>query len=105
MSDPEVESIPPPKLLDDRSMGARVLAPKKNWQAELRERIDAQGAVDVINGIIAGKIDGDPLQLKACEIALKKTLPDLTSLALSPESDGGKIIVYVNKPNADNPTT
>ena len=81
MSD-EVESIPPPRLLDDRSMGARYVAPKLAWMQERRERLAADAAIDTINAAIRGDESITPLQIKSCEIALRKTLPDLTAVAL-----------------------
>ncbi len=71
-------------------MGARIMPPKKLWQDELRERIDAKAAIDLLNDCVAGKVEPTAIQVKSAEILLRKKLPDLASVQLS-DSNGGPI--------------
>ena len=51
--------------------------------AEWRERIKTGIAIDTLNQAIEGKIEMTTARMKAIEIALRKTLPDLSSVELS----------------------
>jgi hypothetical protein len=94
-----MNDTPKPVLLDDRSMGARVIAPKKSWQDEARARIDAEAIIDKFQAFFHGtlvegeKIALDSAQIKVGETLLKKKLPDLQSVQLSGDADGGPIKV------------
>ena len=55
--------------------------------AEWRERILVGKAIDALNQAIEGKIDLTTARMKAIEIALRKTLPDLSSVELSGNPD------------------
>ena len=47
--------------------------------AKWRERIKTGLAIDVLNKAVEGEIELSTARIKAIEIALRKTLPDLTS--------------------------
>lgn len=55
----------------------------ENQLAEWRERIKVGKAIDTLNEAIEGKVDLTTARMKAIEIALRKTLPDLTNVELS----------------------
>jgi hypothetical protein len=64
--------------------------------AEWRERIKTGKAIDVLNKAVAGEIELSTARMKAIEIALRKTLPDLTSVELS--GAGGDPLVFTWAP-------
>lgn len=58
-------------------MGTRV----RQWQPQIvRDRIRVGGIVRRLYQHVAGEIEMSPTQVRAAEILLKKTLPDLTSV-------------------------
>ena len=55
--------------------------------AEWRERIKTGKAIDTLNQAVEGKIEVTTARMKAIEISLRKTLPDLSSVELSGGSE------------------
>lgn len=55
-----------------------------------RLKIKTSQLVNRLNQIAMGEIEVDAIQLKAIEIALRKTLPDLASVAIT-GPDGGPV--------------
>lgn len=74
-------------------MGARVMTPKKSWQNELRERIDAEAIIDGFQKCFSGQIELTSAQIKVGESLLKKKLPDLQSVQVSGDGEGGPLVV------------
>ncbi len=66
--------------------------------AEWRERIKTGKAIDTLNQAVEGKIELSTARMKAIEIALRKTLPDLSSVELS--GAGGEPIQFTWAPAA-----
>ncbi len=68
--------------------------------AEWRERIKTGKAIDVLNKVIEGDektlVHMPTARIKAIEIALRKTLPDLQSVELS--GAGGELLVVTWAP-------
>ena len=55
--------------------------------ARTREKIRTSQLVNRLQDIAVGKADCSPQQLKAIEILLRKTLPDLSQITLSGDAD------------------
>ena len=70
-------------------MAARL---RKNHQDDVREKIQAINIVSRLMGHFEGTVELSPTQLKAGEILLKKSLPDLSATELS-GSGGGPIVI------------
>jgi hypothetical protein len=60
--------------------------------AEWRERIKVGKAIETLNEAISGELELTTARMKAIEIALRKTLPDLQSVDLS--TAGGEPIQF-----------
>ncbi len=60
--------------------------------AKWRERIKTGKAIEILNKAIAGEMELTTARMKAIEIALRKTLPDLQSVELS--GAGGEPLVF-----------
>lgn len=60
-----------------------------------RARIQAAKLIDRLDAAAMGEIDLTPQQVRAIEILLKKTLPDLSATELS-GADGGPLQANVN---------
>jgi len=71
-----------------------------NHDAKTREKIKTSQLLNRLNGHVFDGIELSQTQLKAIEILLKKTLPDLTSIAMT-GADGGALQVIVQKFTAD----
>jgi hypothetical protein len=58
------------------------MAARKNPKIEAahRERIATSQLINRLNKVALGELEISPVQLKAMEIALRKTLPDLASV-------------------------
>jgi hypothetical protein len=58
------------------------MAARKNPKIDAahRERIATSQLINRLNKIANGELTVDPIQLRAIEIALRKTLPDLSSV-------------------------
>ena len=50
--------------------------------AEWRERIKVGKAIKTLNETVAGTLECSPVRLKAVEIILRKTIPDLSSVSM-----------------------
>lgn len=68
----------------------RVMAARKNkgtkehgWPANVRERIQTSMLVNRLTNHALGKVKMEPSQVRAIEILLRKTLPDLQATELS----------------------
>lgn len=62
--------------------------------ARTREKIQTSQLINRLNDIGLGKADCSPTQMKAIEILLRKTVPDLSSIALT-GGDGGAVQIVV----------
>lgn len=56
-------------------------------QDEIRSKIQASQLVNRLNNHVLGKAEMSPTQLKAAEILLKKSLPDLSSVEHTSDPD------------------
>lgn len=63
---------------------------------EWRERIRAAAILQRLDRAAMGEVDMTPSQLKAAEIVLRKTIPDLNKTELS-GPDGGNITVEIKQ--------
>ena len=63
---------------------------------EWRERIRAAAILQRLDRAAMGEVDMTSSQLKAAEIVLRKTIPDLNKTELS-GPDGGKITVEIKQ--------
>lgn len=63
---------------------------KTTLNAAWREKIRASMLINRLQNHVAGRLDMTPTQLRAAEVLLKKTLPDLSSTEHS-GPDGGAI--------------
>lgn len=70
-------------------MAARLL---KHHQADVRSKIQASQLVNRLTDHVHGKVEMTATQVRAAEILLKKTVPDLSSVEMS-GVDGGPIVV------------
>lgn len=59
------------------NMAARL---RKTHQSDVRQKIQASQIINRLSDHLNGKADLSPTQLRAAEILLKKTLPDLSSV-------------------------
>lgn len=72
-------------------MAARV---HPEHDARTRAKIQTSQLVNRLNAIGMGEADCSPTQMKAIEILLRKSLPDLTSVALT-GGEGGPVQITV----------
>lgn len=79
------EIAPPVK----RGRGQRI-SPERD--AECRAKIQTSQILNRLNKLAVGEIDATPAQMKAAEILLRKTLPDLSSVELTGK-DGGPMLI------------
>lgn len=80
----------------DASMAAR----KKLWHPDIvRQRIRVSQLLNRLNNHAAGKCEMSQTQVRAAEILLKKSLPDLSSVEMTGE--GGGPLQIVQKVYAD----
>lgn len=61
--------------------------------AEAREKIKTTQLINRLQNHALGTVELSPTQVRAVEILLKKRIPDLTSMALSGDEDGGPVKV------------
>lgn len=61
---------------------------RKTHQDDVREKIQASMIVNRLMGHVTGEIELTPTQVRAAEVLLKKTLPDLSSTSLT-DANGG----------------
>jgi hypothetical protein len=78
-------------------MAARL---NKRHQQFVRDKIQASQLVNLLTNHALGKQELTPTQVRAAEILLKKSVPDLSSVAMTGE-DGGPIehsleVAFVN---------
>lgn len=66
-------------------MAARILKPRH--QDDIRQKIQATQLVNRLTNHAFGKVEMSATQLKAAEILLKKSLPDLSQIQ-GPNEDG-----------------
>lgn len=71
-----------------------------NHDEKTRSKIQTSQLLNRLNGHVFDGIELSQTQLKAIEILLKKTLPDLTSIAMT-GADGGALQVIVQKFTGD----
>lgn len=66
-------------------MAARI---RKNHQDEVRAKIQASQLINVLQNHALGKIEElSPSRIKAIEILLKKSIPDLSSVEITGDED------------------
>lgn len=71
-------------------MAARM---RKTHQDDVRAKIQASQLVNVLQNHALGKGADIPMsRMKAIEILLRKSLPDLSAIQLSGEGEGGEIL-------------
>ena len=56
-----------------------------------REKIKTSQLVNRLMKIAMGEVQVDPVQLRAIEIALRKTLPDLSTVTIQGDANGGPV--------------
>ncbi len=66
-------------------MAARTIRPRH--QDDVRKKIQATQLVNRLNKHVLGKVDLSPTQVRAAEILLKKSVPDLSSVEHSSDPD------------------
>ena len=72
---------------------------RKHHQDEVRARIQVSQIVNVLENQALGKGDDlSPARLKAIEILLRKSLPDLSAIELT-GADGGAIRIVASAPD------
>lgn len=65
-------------------MAARL---RKTHQDDVRLKIQASAIINRLSGHLDGSVELSPTQLRAAEILLKKSLPDLTAVTVSGDED------------------
>jgi hypothetical protein len=76
-------------------------------QQLIRDKINAGLLIEKLTGCALGSIELTSQQMKAIEILLKKSVPDLSSVELTGDSDAPvllKVITGVPNPLSDNKT-
>jgi hypothetical protein len=72
----------------------------KSQQDDARARIQVGNVIERVKRIAAGEAEGDPatlaVQLRASELLLRKTLPDLSSVEMT-GAEGGPLTITINK--------
>lgn len=68
-------------------MAARL---RKHHQDDVREKIQATQIINRLQDCLNGHVELSPVQMRAAEILLKKTLPDLASSEIT-GADGGPL--------------
>ena len=58
---------------------------------DLRARINAGQAIDILNKVVAGELEVSSRRLRMVKLALEKTLPSLSAVEVS-GPDGDKIV-------------
>lgn len=66
-------------------MAARL---RKTHQDDVREKIQASQIINRLQACLDGNVELSSVQMKAAEILLRKTLPDLSSVELGGEGGG-----------------
>lgn len=66
-------------------MAARL---RRNHQEDVREKIQASQIINRLEGHLNGQVELSPTQVRAAEILLKKTLPDLSNTEVSGPEGG-----------------
>lgn len=66
-------------------MAARL---RRNHQEDVREKIQASQIINRLEGHLNGEVELSPTQVRAAEILLKKTLPDLSNTEVSGPEGG-----------------
>jgi hypothetical protein len=70
---------------------------RKTHQDDVRAKIQTSQLINRLTDHALGKVDLSPTQVRAIEILIRKTLPDLQALQHSGE-DGGALTIVINKP-------
>jgi hypothetical protein len=79
-----------------------VAARKQNWHTEeTRQKIKVSQLLNRLNSHAEGELELSPTQLRAIEILLKKSLPDLQSIQISGEMDSNLTVNIVKRTYAD----
>lgn len=80
-------------------MAARTSTPNKRQQDQTRAAIKTSQLVNRLQDFALAQkdIEIDALRLKSIEILLRKTLPDVSSVTLQGDEDGGPLQVIVKK--------
>lgn len=68
---------------------------KINHHEETRAKIQTSQLINRLNDHALGTVELGQTQVRAIEILLKKTLPDLTAIQVSGDEEGGPIKVEI----------
>lgn len=66
---------------------------RKMHQEDVRAKIQTSQLVKRLTEHALGKVELSPTQVRAIEILIKKTLPDLSAVTLNGEGEDGAILV------------
>lgn len=72
-------------------------------QDMVRDKIQASQLINRLTEHALGKIDLEPTQVKAIEILLKKSIPDLSAVSISGQGDNGALQVQIIRYGNDKP--
>ena len=64
---------------------------RKTHQDDVRAKIQTSQLINRLTDHALGTVDLSPTQVRAIEILIKKTLPDLSAITLSGEGEDGEI--------------
>lgn len=78
------------------------MAQRGAWTPQkVRDRIRVSMLVKRLTDHVLGKQEMSPTQLKAAEVLLKKSLPDLAAIELSGKEDGAPIALELKGSDVD----
>jgi hypothetical protein len=78
------------------------MAQRGAWTPQkVRDRIRVSMLVKRLTDHAVGKVEMSPTQVKAVEVLLKKSLPDLAAIELSGKEDGAPIALTLNGSDVD----
>lgn len=60
---------------------------RKHHQDDVREKIQASQIINRLSAHVSGEVELTSTQIRAAEILLKKTLPDLSNVEISGDPD------------------
>lgn len=72
-------------------------------QDMVRDKIQASQLINRLTEHALGQIDLEPTQVKAIEILLKKSIPDLSAVSISGQGDNGALQVQIIRYGNDKP--
>lgn len=69
-------------------------------QYDVRAKIKTSQLINRLEDHALGKLELTATQIKAIEVLIRKTLPDLSAITLGGEGEGGALQVIIQKPGA-----